>query len=196
MGMKTIQRKQKEYKEKLALLQHFEAEVEKIDKAMATLERRVEKLNKAQEELYQLYGKVSRQVASIPTGGDRAFDQYKQQVIAYCEDPWASNEGPPKSRDLRSHVDRFRRDADAEHRRWMEGLEARWPREIKVGMVFRWYTTGDVWEVVSGPTHSTNPNLKGAERIWWKLRKEGTNTVVDFNEDKLSPKNKWKFLRT
>ncbi len=195
MGMKSIEKKQTELSEKRNTVTKFVRICDKLDGSIGILEDRARALIKGQSDLSKMYKKVATSAKAIETDGQPAFDAYKRKLVEYCEDPFRGDE-PPRARDLKNVIKLYQNEIDEEMDKWIKKQEGAWPKEIKKGMCFKWYTTGVVIEITSDAKKATNKTLKGDDAIYWEAKQQDGKPYTSVKKSFLTPKNKWKFIKT
>ena len=103
---------------------------------------------------------------------------------------------PPEARKLKNVIKLYQQEIDEEMDIWLKKHEAAWPKEIKKGMCFKWYVTGVVIEITSDAKKATNKNLQGDDAIYWEAKQQDGTPYSSVKKSALTPKNKWKFIKT
>ena len=195
MGMKTLEAKKQELRKQEGILQQFVDDVTTLNRAMEKLNKKSESLMRAQEDLFKVYQQVGAKAESMDTGGEPLFAAYQAKLVKFCNEPFAKP-NPPKPDKLSGVVAKYRKSVDDEFANWVSKQEASWPKEIKKGMCFKWYVTGDIYEVLSDAKQASNVNLKGDDAIYWDVRKMGASGKFALKKSEMNPKKKWKYIKS
>jgi hypothetical protein len=197
MGMKKIEAKRAELKQRQAALAAFVATADKLQEALGKVQKLGDDAAKAYENMYQKKSQMAPLVAKLDTMGIKEFAQYKDHLTAICENKSFQDRLLPMAPMLKVVKD-AQSEADTMLVAWLEKQAAAMPKEFKKGMTFQDYTLNRVWELTSDPFPSKNSDHKGDFAIWFETSftsvKDGKTGTVQISKGDLL-KYKLKFLR-
>jgi hypothetical protein len=157
MGLKAIKAMRDELWKKSEALGKFKDAASSFNEAHAKIAAAYDNVEKIRKENLA-------KVEGLDTLGIKEFEDYKKSLVAVYV---GFSNRPLPTKPLEDVIKRQSDALEQAVKERVAKLAASFPAEVKPGMVFRFEPTGALWEIKSGPTKSSNPNLKGDAALWY-----------------------------
>lgn len=118
----------------------------------AEIQKAYEELDRKRDNVFKVREQVKQDAAKLQSDVPE-FVQYPNMVLKACDSETLPAPDPAM---LHKIIDRDQKAIDDLMAAWIDKNTAAFPKDIKPGMLFKWYTTNTVYEVVKGPTQGTN----------------------------------------